>query len=69
MACAHERIKSVNCVLYCDICGEKLPAGWLTDNEPSAKPEAAEPAKNAKETTSEKAPTATKKRTTKKGGK
>ena len=69
MACAHERIKSVNCVLFCDICGEKLPEGFLTDNEPPVTPETAEPAKNAKETTSEKAPTATKKRTTKKGGK
>ena len=69
MACAHERIRSVNCVLFCDICGEKLPEGFLTDNEPSVTPEAAELAKNAKETTSEKAPTATKKRTTKKGAK
>lgn len=29
MACKHERIKSVNCVIYCDICGEKLPADFL----------------------------------------
>lgn len=29
MACKHERIKSVNCVLFCDICGEKLPDGFV----------------------------------------
>ena len=25
MNCTHERIKSVNCVKYCMICGQKLP--------------------------------------------
>lgn len=30
MACNHERIKSVNCVLFCDICGAELPAGFQT---------------------------------------
>ena len=25
MNCKHERIKSVNCVKYCMICGQKLP--------------------------------------------
>lgn len=25
MNCTHERIKSVNCVKYCLICGQKLP--------------------------------------------
>lgn len=29
MACKHERIKSVNCVIYCAICGEKLPIDYL----------------------------------------
>jgi len=69
MACAHERIKSVNCVIYCDICGEKLPVDYLVGKSRIQEQNAAEGAKNAKETTSEKAPTATKKRTTKKGGK
>lgn len=69
MACAHERIKSVNCVLFCDICGEKLPDGWLMNKESPKAPEAAKPAKEPEKTTSEKAPTATRKRTTKKGGK
>jgi len=66
MACTHERIKSVNCVLFCDICGAELPAGWFTDH---SAPEAAEPAKEPQETKPKKAPTATKTRTTKKGGK
>ena len=69
MACAHGRIKSVNCVLFCDICGEKLPDGFFTDKESHKEPEALKPAEKPQETTSEKAPTATKKRTTKKGGK
>ena len=69
MACAHERIKSVNCVLFCDICGEKLPDGFFTDKVLSKEPEALKPAKEPEKTTSEKAPTATRKRTTKKGGK
>jgi hypothetical protein len=29
MACNHERIKSVNCVLFCDICGAELPPGFV----------------------------------------
>lgn len=29
MACKHERIKSVNCVIFCEICGEKLPVDYL----------------------------------------
>lgn len=29
MECKHERIKSVNCVIFCDICGEKLPVDYL----------------------------------------
>ena len=69
MGCAHERIKSVNCVLFCDICGEKLPADFLTGKNSPARKEAPEPAKNAQETTSKEAPTATRKRTTKKGAK
>lgn len=29
MGCTHERIKSVNCVIYCAECGEKLPADFI----------------------------------------
>lgn len=28
MACMHEKIKSVNCVKYCLLCGAKLPEGF-----------------------------------------
>ena len=69
MACKHERIKSVNCVIYCDICGEKLPVDYLVGKSRIAEQKAAEAAKNAEETTPEEAPKETKKRTTKKGGK
>ena len=43
MACAHERIKSVNCVLFCDICGAELPADYLKAKR-SAQPQEAEKA-------------------------
>ena len=46
MACKHERIKSVNCVIYCDVCGEKLPVDYLV-----AKPRIAE--QKAQETAAE----------------
>lgn len=29
MACTHERIKSVNCHIFCDVCGEELPIDYL----------------------------------------
>ena len=29
MSCKHERIKSVNCHIFCDICGEELPIDYL----------------------------------------
>lgn len=29
MACKHERIKSVNCHIFCDLCGEELPIDYL----------------------------------------
>ena len=29
MSCEHKRIKSVNCVIYCADCGEKLPVDYL----------------------------------------
>lgn len=42
MACNHERIKSVNCVIFCDICGEKLPVDYLVGRERIAAQKAAE---------------------------
>lgn len=42
MACTHERIKSVNCRIFCDICGAELPADYLTDKNPSEPAKAAE---------------------------
>jgi len=30
MACNHERIKSVNCRIFCVLCGAELPAEYLT---------------------------------------
>ena len=29
MACKHERVKSVNCELFCLVCGEKLPGDFF----------------------------------------
>jgi hypothetical protein len=49
MACKHERIKSVNCVIYCDICGEKLPIDYLVGKDRVAEQKAEEPAKEAQE--------------------
>ena len=49
MACKHERIKSVNCVIYCDICGEKLPIDYLVGKDRIAEQKAEEPAKEAQE--------------------
>ena len=69
MSCNHERIKSVNCVIYCDICGEKLPIDYLVGKSRIADQKAAEAAKEPQETEEPKeAPKATK-RTTRKGGK
>lgn len=30
MACTHDRIKSVNCRIFCVLCGAELPAEYLT---------------------------------------
>lgn len=55
MTCKHERIKSVNCRIFCDICGEELPVDYLTANNTHAKQSAAEtptePQKTATKTT------------------
>lgn len=53
--CKHERIKSVNCVIYCDICGEKLPSDYVPGKSRNAEQEAAKPAeKPAKRATTRK---------------
>ena len=49
MACNHERIKSVNCVIYCDICGEKLPIDYLVGKDRIKEQTAAEPAEKPQE--------------------
>lgn len=54
MGCTHERIKSVNCVLFCDICGEKLPAGWFTDKNTPAQDKAVKTPENGEKTASAK---------------
>ena len=59
MSCKHEKIKSVNCVLFCMDCGatlsadfftkkaEKPPADVKPDNSPAANVTGAESAENA----------------------
>ena len=49
MACKHERIKSVNCVIFCDICGEQLPVDYLVGKGRIAAQKAAEPAPEVKD--------------------
>lgn len=67
MACKHERIKSVNCVIYCEICGEKLPVDYLVGKSRIAEQKAAETPVKAEETAEpEKKPEAAKKPTRKK---
>lgn len=43
MACKHERVKSVNCELFCLVCGEKLPDDFFKPAEAPA--QEAEPTK------------------------
>ena len=50
MACNHERIKSVNCVIYCDVCGEKLPVDYLVGKDRIEQQKAAESAEKPQET-------------------
>lgn len=55
MACEHKRIKSVNCHIFCDICGIELPADFLTGkNSPEPADAAKTPEKGAKTKTSRK---------------
>ena len=55
MACKHEKLKSVNCHIYCQICGEELPIDYLVGKDRIKAQEAAsEPAEPAKKTTRKK---------------
>ena len=58
MACKHERIKSVNCHIFCDICGEELPIDYLVGKDRIAKQKeedvAAKPAEPKKRATTKK---------------
>ena len=68
MACNHERIKSVNCVIFCDICGEKLPVDYLVGKSRIDSQKAAKTPVEGQETAEPKeAPKVTKR--TRKGGK
>ena len=33
MECKHEKYYSVNCVLYCEKCGIRLPDGWKPEEK------------------------------------
>lgn len=50
MACKHERIKSVNCVISCVDCGEILPVEFLTGKKSPAQGTPAETPENAVKT-------------------
>ena len=65
MACTHQRIKSVNCEIFCMECGEKLPIDYLVGKERIAEQKKAE---ETAEPETKEAPKTTKK-TTKKGAK
>lgn len=49
VACEHKRIKSVNCVIFCEDCGAKLdkPPEPATEKKPEKKP-VKKPAKKTK---------------------
>ena len=42
MSCEHKRLKSVNCVIYCAECGEKLPVDYLVGKSRIEEQKAAE---------------------------
>lgn len=66
MACNHERIRSTNCVISCDICGEILPIDYLVGKSRIEAQKAVEKAVKAQETATEEQP---KKRTSRKAAK
>ena len=47
MSCKHERIKSINCHIFCDICGEELPIDYLVAKDRIAAQNAEAAAKEA----------------------
>ena len=49
MSCKHERIKSVNCEIFCMDCNEKLPIDYLVGKERIAAQKAAEKAAEPEE--------------------
>lgn len=59
MACTHERIKSVNCRIFCVLCGTELPTEYLTGKTYSGEQEQPEKAQEtAKKTTRKRGKTA-----------
>lgn len=60
MACTHANIKSVDCVKYCLICGEKLPDDFVPGKSTPEQDTAVNAPEKAEKTAS--------KRTRKKGG-
>ena len=50
MECNHGRIKSVNCRIFCDICGVELPADYVPGKSSPAPDNAAETPKEGQET-------------------
>lgn len=50
MECNHGRIKSVNCRIYCDICGVELPVDYLTGKHKTEPAKAAETPENGGKT-------------------
>lgn len=56
MACTHERIKSVNCEIFCMDCGAKLSIDYMVGKERIAEQKKAEePAEEPKKTNRRKA--------------
>ena len=47
MGCEHKRLKSVNCVIFCADCGERLPVDYLVGRGSIAAQKAAETAPEA----------------------
>ena len=54
MACEHKQIKSVNCVIYCAICGKELPIDYLVGKDKVNEQKAAETAEKPQETATKK---------------